>query len=191
VKIIPPNNKKRATVHEMYDVERRFESPDALKAQIIDSFGDKVVQTMDSFQIGYFEGRGSGKRWISSDRDLNKMYSLFESGSRITLWCDGSDAGEKENQPPTKKKRTEGSDKPEKTEKKGSKRDAAEEELKEIVDQLKANNPTLTLPQIRLWGKMIQAGQYDNYETPPDIQLIRGCPVPAKPKKESVVELIF
>ena len=28
VKIIPPNNKKRATVHEMYDVERRFESPD-------------------------------------------------------------------------------------------------------------------------------------------------------------------
>jgi len=62
--------------------------------------------------------------------------------------------------------------------------------LKEIVDQLKANNPTLTLPQIRLWGKMIQAGQYDNYETPPDIQLIRGCPVPAKPKKESVVELI-
>jgi len=37
---------------------------------------------------------------------------------------------------------------------------------------------------------MIQAGKYDNYETPPDIQLIRGCPVPAKPKKESVVELI-
>ena len=110
-------------------------------------------------------------------------------GSRITLWCDGSDAGEKENQPPTKK-RTEGSDKPEKTEKKGSKRDAAEEELKEIVDQLKANNPTLTFPQIRLCGKMIQAGQYDNYEMPPNIQLIRGCPVPAKPKKESVVELI-
>ena len=188
VKIIPPNNKKRATVHEMYDVERRFESPDALKARIIDSFGDKVVQTMDSFQIGYFEGRGSAKYWISSDRDLNKMYSLFESGSRITLWCDGSD--EKENQPPTKKTRTEGSEKPEKTEKSGCKRNAAEEELKEIVDQLKANNPTLTLPQIRLWGEMIQAGQYDNFETPPDIQLIRGCSVPAKPKKESVVELI-
>jgi len=85
VKIIPPNNKKRATVHEMYDVERRFESPDALKAQIIGSFGDKVVQNYGQFQIGYFEGRGSGKRWISSDRHLNKMYSLFESGSRITL----------------------------------------------------------------------------------------------------------
>ena len=139
-------------------VERRFESPDALKAHIIDSFGDKVVQTMDSFQIGYFEGRGSAKRWISSDRDLNKMYSLFESGSRVTLWCDGSE--EKENQLPTKKKkRTEGSEKPEKTEKSGSKRDAAEEELKEIVDQLKTNNPKLTLLQIRLWGKMIQAGQ--------------------------------
>ena len=190
VKIIPPNNKKRATVHEMYDIERRFESPDALKAQIMDSFGDKVVQTMDSFQIGYFEGRGSAKRWISTDRDLNKMYSLFDSGSRITLWCDGSE--EKENQPPTKKKRTEGSEKLEKTEKSGSnsKRDAAEQELKEILDQLKTNNPKPTLPQIRLWGKMIQAGQYDNYKTLPDIQLICGCPVPAKPKKESVVEII-
>ena len=88
------------------------------------------------------------------------------------------------------KKWTEGSEKPEKTEKKGSKRDTDEEELKEIVDQLKANNPTLTFPQIRLCGKMIQAGQYDNYEMPPNIQLIRGCPVPAKPKKEGVVELI-
>ena len=28
------------------------------------------------------------------------------------------------------------------------------------------------------------------YETPTDMQLIRGCPVPAKPKKESVVEVI-
>jgi len=42
MKIIPPNNKKKAIVHEMYDVERRFESPDALKAQIIDSFGGKL-----------------------------------------------------------------------------------------------------------------------------------------------------
>ena len=102
VKIIPPNNKKRATVHEMYNVGRRFESPDALKAQIMDSFGDKVVQTMDSFQIGYFEGRDSAKCWVLSDRDLNKMYSLFDSGSCITLWCDGSE--EKENQLHTKKK---------------------------------------------------------------------------------------
>jgi len=42
MKIIPHNNKKKAIVHEMYDVERRFESPDALKAQIIDSFGGKL-----------------------------------------------------------------------------------------------------------------------------------------------------
>ena len=55
------------------------------------------------------------------------MYSLFESGSRITLWCDGSD--EKENQFPAKKKRIKGSEKPKKTEKSGSRRDAAEKEL--------------------------------------------------------------
>ena len=65
VKIIPPNNKKRATAHKMYDVERRFESPDALTAQIRNSFGDEVVQPMKSFQIEYFESWGSAKRWIS------------------------------------------------------------------------------------------------------------------------------
>ena len=37
---------------------------------------------------------------------------------------------------------------------------------------------------------MIQAGQSDSYDIPPDIQLIRGCPVPAKHKKESVVDVI-
>ncbi len=73
VKIIPPNNKRRATVHEMYDVEERFQSPAALKAQISDSFGDKVKPAVN-FQIGYFEGRGTAKRWISSVRDLSKMY---------------------------------------------------------------------------------------------------------------------
>ncbi len=130
VKIIPPSNKRRATMHEMYDVEERFESPSALKAQIIDSFGDKVRPTED-FQIGYFEGRGTAKRWISSERDLSKLYSQVKPGSRITLWCDGVD--EKENQPPKKKK----NEKPEKAEKSGRKRNVAEaEELKEIVDQL-------------------------------------------------------
>ena len=71
---------------------------------------------MDSFQIGYFGGQGNAKHWISSDRDLNRMYSLFESSLRITLWCDGSN--EKENR--IKKKRTEGSEELKKTEKSGS-----------------------------------------------------------------------
>lgn len=43
------------------------------------------------FQIGYFEGQGSAKLWISSKRDLTTMYSLFEPGTRITLRCDGVD----------------------------------------------------------------------------------------------------
>jgi len=37
---------------------------------------------------------------------------------------------------------------------------------------------------------MIQAGQCKSYNTSPDIQLIQGYPVPAKPKKESVVGII-
>ena len=101
VKIIPPSNKRRASVHELYDVETAFGSVDALRAQLKASFGDKFLPSAMQFQVGYFEGRGSAKRWISSGRDLNKMYSQFEPGSRITLWCDGID--DKEKQPPTKK----------------------------------------------------------------------------------------
>ena len=92
------------------------------------------------FQAGYFEGRGSAKRWISSGRDVNK----FEPGSHITLWCDGID--NKENQPPTK----------ENSGLRMRNLEAAAKELKEIVENL---NPDLALPQIRLWEKMIQAGQ--------------------------------
>ncbi len=96
----------------MMCMEEKFQSPATLKAQISDSFGDKVKPAVN-FQIGYFEGRGTAKRWISSGRDLSKMYSLFTPGSHITLWCDGID--EKENQPPAKKIRIEKSEKTEKS----------------------------------------------------------------------------
>ena len=72
------------------------------------------------------------------------MYCPFESGTCITLWCD-----EKENLPPTKK-RTEGSsEKPDSSEQTSvNKRDSAEVELKEMVEQLKMKHPDLPLPQI-------------------------------------------
>ena len=58
------------------------------------------------------------------------MYSLFESGLCVTLWCD-----ENENQVPAKKW-TDEFEKPRRL-KSQVVRDAAEEELKEILDQLK------------------------------------------------------
>ena len=85
VKIIPPNNKRKASVHELYDVEIAFESVDVLRAQLKASFGDRLLPSVMHFQVGYFEGHGSAKRWISSGHDLSKMYSLFEPDSRITL----------------------------------------------------------------------------------------------------------
>ena len=44
-----------------------------IKKKIIDEFGDQLPETMD-YQIGYFHGKQSAKRWIMTQEDLNLMY---------------------------------------------------------------------------------------------------------------------
>ena len=76
----------------MLHFDKVFKTPLELKERLIESFHDHVpgIPEIDKFSIGFFEtGRNSGKRWIVSTEDLDRMYSKFESGSEIPLWCDG------------------------------------------------------------------------------------------------------
>ena len=41
----------------------------------------------DDFNIGYFEGQ-TKIRLVTSD-DINSMYSKYDKGGQITIWCDG------------------------------------------------------------------------------------------------------
>ena len=51
----------------------------------MDEFSDQLPE-MTEFQVGYFHGKQSAKRWIMTREDLNLMY---ESGKeKILLWAD-------------------------------------------------------------------------------------------------------
>ena len=170
-----------------HDAQEVFTSVTALKLQLKDSFQDELPCNT-SFAVGYFEGKSHVKRWIVDNRDLERMYSIFEPESTINLWCEGrSTFGHSGNdrtrdepareEPPAKKSKT-------------TKREQIEEEVESIVTKLKNKHPEIATPKIRLWAKLIQTGRYEDMDTPPDIPLITGAPAPAKLKKDGVAEAL-
>ena len=52
-----------------------FSSPTQLKGKLMDTFKEKLPNTYD-FQIGYLTKKGSSKRWIEQEADLQCMLSL-------------------------------------------------------------------------------------------------------------------
>ena len=75
-------------VRTWHDASETFDSPRSLKLKLMESFPDDVPDHV-SFQVGYFEGKNSTKRWIVEPRDLQSMYSVLEEGQKITLWYEG------------------------------------------------------------------------------------------------------
>ena len=51
----------------------------------------KLMEEMDTstldFQLGYFSGKQSKKRWLIEEGDLKEMYAK-DSKNSIILWCD-------------------------------------------------------------------------------------------------------
>ncbi len=163
-----------------HDATEEFDSPTTLKARLVESFPEELSDTL-RFQVGYF--KNNAKRWIVESRDLVKMYSAFKKGSEILLWCEGKESTTtttepEEKEPPVKRAKT------------GcTRRELFETEVDEIFKKLKDKHPQMAAPKIRLWARLIQSGRCDDYDTPPNIPLITGAPVGAKPK-ESMKDVI-
>jgi hypothetical protein len=131
-----------------------------------------------SYSVGYFEGRHHTKRWLVSQEDLTSMYLKFTSGWEIFLWCNGRD-DESENVPASLKRKN---DCPTTT-----KRQAREDELDSIFKQLKEKHEDkYTIPQLRLWARMISCGTHDDIDEPPRVPMIVGAPLPKRQKQESL-----
>ena len=169
---VNPKKKSDYVVRMWHDVDYVFESTTALKVKLMDSFRDDIPPNTD-FQIGYFEGRGHTKRWIIDNRDLQRMYSVYESGSTITLGSEGRKLNSHDDgcEPATKKIKTAA---------KTTKREQSEEETDEIFLQLKQKHSEMAAPKLRLWAKLIQSGRHDSYDEPPNIPLITGSPAPKR-----------
>lgn len=88
VKILNPEQKSKFMTKICHNVRDRFDSPKSLKEKLVATFKDKLP-SVSSLDIGYFERRGSAKRWIEDQADLDAMYRTFSVGEEITLWVHG------------------------------------------------------------------------------------------------------
>ena len=181
VRLINPKKKSDYVVRMWHNTTDLFTSPARMKLSLMDYFGNEVPSTTD-FQVGYFEPPSNTKRWIVDERDLKMMYSCYEVGSKINLWCERrvEHIPDKDNEcppstrsPPSKRK----------------KREQVETD-DEIFKQLREKNPKMEAPKLRLWAKLIQSGRHDSYDVPPQIPLITGSSTPVRPKKDGFVEAL-
>ena len=180
VRIINPKKKSDYVVRAWHDVKSRFDTPDSLREKLVEHFPDDLPDNL-RFKVGYFEGRGSTKRWIFEPQDLETMYSSFDSSKVINLWCEGkSEQEDNSNAPPAKRSRSGV---------KSTRREQLEEEVDDIFKQLKEKHTDMTAPKLRLWARLIQSGHHDDYDTPPNIPLITGSSS-TKSKKESVTDAL-
>ena len=142
-----------------------------LKLALMESFPSDVPRAAD-FQVGYFES--SNKRWLVEDKDLEVMYSIFQHGDKINLWCDRRIESRVDDscEVVAKKRKQEKSD-----------------DCDTIFRTLQEKHPKMEAPKLRLWAKLIQSGHHDCYDSPPPIPLITGTPS-SKAKKESFSEAL-
>ena len=162
-------------------MSNRFESVSELKLKLMDDFKDFIPSTPD-FQVGYIEG-SSKQHWIISREDLDMMYESARGKGEVLLWCDKKTEIPHDNQ--SRKRKSSETCAPSS---KASKSDDREEELLEIVDQLKEkHSASYTVPQYRLWAKFIQSKRHDSYDSPPNIPLITGNPDARKHNRKDTV----
>ena len=158
-------------MREWHDVKERFTTIEQLKFKLLDMFQKELPATNSTtFQIGYLEPPNQAKRWLCDERDLQKMYVNFSSGSRITLWCEVPIPKDDREEPPSKKRAL-------------TPREKLDEGLQEVLTKLKEKHPEMEIPKLRLWAKLIQSGHHEDYITPPNIPLITGKV--SKPKESA------
>lgn len=136
-----------------------------------------------NFDLGYFEGRHSTKRWIVSNEDVEQMYSKHDlKGGELFLWVD---LDNNYIEPPSKKRKEDNSGNAY-----GSRRQEKENRVEEAFYVLcEKHKDKYTKPQMKLWARMIANDLHDEYDQPPNVPLITG--VISKPqKKECVSEVI-
>ena len=180
VRMFNPKRKSEFIFRMWHAVTHHFNSPAALKLKLMDCFPADVPSTA-TFQIGYFEPPSNVKRWIVEERDLQTMYSHYDPGSKINLWCEAKAKLEV--------KETDENDVPPVSKKKIS-REAVDDEVDTIFQNLREKHPKMEAPKLRLWAKLIQTHRHESYDDPPQIPLITGSTTASKPKRESIGEAL-
>ena len=137
-----------------------MDTPAKLKQAIIDQCGKNVAPE----EIGYFNQ--STKRWIHNRLDMNDVWDMVESGTKVTLWCNDSIAVNKsshgkrahldaENDSNRKKQKLSSMD---------EKKALAEEHEQQLREK---HGDKYTRFQYKLWAEMLTSGVHTDLDEPP------------------------
>ena len=148
-----------------------------MKVQLMDKLSAHVPDSLN-FNLGYFEGKQSKKRWICCEEDITTMYEFFGPGSEILLWCDGKKSPEDEHRLPTRKRKQE-----------MTKREEKEEEVEDTYMELKERHgDNYDIPKLRLWARMVTSGLHDSTDEPPSVPIFNN--VTPKRRRNVISEAI-
>ncbi len=176
----PCETQKKNITRQLHDFKGKFETVAQMKAQVIRELRDELPK-YPTVDVGYFEGRQSSKIWLVSDKDLESMYHKAKNGSEIFIWVQNNENDSDDPEPEKKKKKPSES---------SSRRQDKEEEVEVIFSELKSKHDnSYTVPQLKLWARMIHCGTHEDYEDPPHVPMITGMP-PKCPKKDSLTEAL-
>ena len=134
-----------------------------MKVQLIEKLSEHVPDSIN-FNVGYFEGKQSKKRWICCQEDITTMYKFFNPGSEILLWCDGKKTSveEDEHRSSSRKRKQEVM----------TKREEKEEEVEDTYAELKERHgDKYDIPKLRLWARMVTSGLHDSTDEPPAVPI--------------------
>jgi len=191
VKVINPSRKRDTKTLTWHGTDV-FTSPLQMKERLIESFHDYVpgITEIGKFNLEFFESRNStGKRWIVSSEDIERMYRKFEPGSKIPLWCDGKPDAHVSC---GKKRSTEDSQESGSDETPFSKREKKQSNIDNLSLELHdKHGDKFSGRQYKLWSRLIDSGQWNDTERPPNLPIF-GATLPKKgiAEKESTSEVI-
>ena len=174
VRIVNPNKKSDFIVRQLHRCHSKFTSVTAVRVSLIEQFDEQVPESV-KFNVGYIDGRHQMS--LFSNEDLNLMYSKYKFGGEIILWCDGRCREESRS---SRKRDIDTS---------LLKRQEREDQIDGIFKDLKSKHrDKYSVPQLRLWSRMICTGIHDDMDKPPNIPAFGGST--KKPRKESVADAI-
>ena len=114
---------------------------------------------------------------LFSNEDFNLMYSKYKFGGEIILWCDSR--CREDNRGSRKRDIDTGL----------LKRQEREDQMDEVFKDLKSkHNDKYSVPQLRLWSRMICMNLHDDRDKPPNIPAFGAGT--KKPRKELVADAI-
>lgn len=106
MKIINDKKRKKPVTRQLYRMNMKYHSYEDIRSKLRQELKDEILS--DDFDLGYFEGRHSTKRWITNNEDLSHMYLKNKGTREIHLWCDVDCNTVDDDEPPHKVRKIQG-----------------------------------------------------------------------------------